>query len=96
MQPQLENWVICRIFLKKTSTKNEEDIPKSQSGKLSRSPVVNDSNPVFYDFLAKEKTDSASSSSSGSSGITDVSFNQSEESSSCNSTLSTFSRKPCP
>ncbi|KAM7484022.1 hypothetical protein LguiA_000031 [Lonicera macranthoides] len=94
---QLENWVICRIFFKKRSAKNEEETPKSQSGKLSRSPLVNDSKPVFYDFLAKAA--STSSSSSGSSGITDASFNQSEdhdESSSCNSTLSTFRRKPCP
>ncbi|MFS7959090.1 putative transcription factor NAM family [Helianthus anomalus] len=70
----MENWVICKIFLKKSGSKvskyNEEPIGiidcKSVKSKL-----------VFYDFMSaskKRRTDLNSppvSSSSGSSGITD-------------------------
>ncbi|KAK8627287.1 hypothetical protein V6N13_134901 [Hibiscus sabdariffa] len=89
----VENWVLCRIFLKKRSdggTKNnEEGVGKARKMK-----------PVFYDFLTKEsRTDlnlAPSSSSSCSSGITQASNNATddhEESSSCNS-FPYFRRKP--
>lgn len=87
----MENWVLCRIFLKKRGTKNEEE--NIQVGNDNRLPQLRATEPVFYDFMTKEKTTdlnlAPSSSSSGSSGITEeVSCNESddhEESSSCNS-----------
>ena len=87
----MENWVLCRIFLKKRGTKNEEE--NIQVGNDNRLPKLRATKPVFYDFMTKEKTTdlnlAPSSSSSGSSGITEeVSCNESddhEESSSCNS-----------
>lgn len=69
----MENWVICRIFLKKrgsNATKNDE------IGIISECKSV-ESKPIFYDFMAASKkigTDlnlKPVSSSSGSSGITD-------------------------
>ncbi|KAH1098490.1 hypothetical protein J1N35_015411 [Gossypium stocksii] len=96
----VENWVLCRIFLKKRSsgaTKNEDDSLQSSNekgaGKARRK------SPVFYEFLSKERTNlnlAPASSSSCSSGITQVSNNDKddhEESSSCNS-FPYFRRKP--
>ncbi|XP_020219107.1 NAC domain-containing protein 83 [Cajanus cajan] len=65
----LENWVLCRIFLKRRSgAKSLDNIRKVKNSKL-----------VFYDFLAQNKTDSSSSS-----GITELSDHEHEESSSSN------------
>lgn len=95
----MENWVLCRIFLKRRSgAKNGEEKemenlrPSLDHINISRK-VSNSSKVVFYDFLAQNKTDS---SSSGASGITEVSTHESdehEESSSSNS-FSYFRRKP--
>ncbi|KAL3599388.1 hypothetical protein D5086_007306 [Populus alba] len=93
----MENWVLCRIFLKKRSTKNEEE--NMQFGNDNRLSKLRTTKPVFYDFMTKHRTTDlnlAPSSSSGSSGITEVSCNESddhEESSSCNS-FPYFRRKP--
>ncbi|KAJ6341359.1 hypothetical protein OIU78_009516 [Salix suchowensis] len=95
----VENWVLCRIFLKKRGSKNEEE--NIQAGNDNRLPKLRTTKPVFYDFMTKEKTTdlnlAPSSSSSGSSGITEeVPCNESddhEESSSCNS-FPYFRRKP--
>ncbi|KAJ0037542.1 hypothetical protein Pint_23780 [Pistacia integerrima] len=82
----VENWVLCRIFLKKRSAKIEdEETGNANGGRKSRT-----SRPVFYDFMTKERADlnlAPSSSSSGTSGITEISSNDSEdhEESSCNS-----------
>ncbi|RDY10755.1 NAC domain-containing protein 83, partial [Mucuna pruriens] len=78
----MENWVLCRIFLKRRSgAKNGED----------SCVKVRNSSVVFYDFLAQNKTDSSSS------GITEVSTHEEsdelEESSSSN-TFPYFRRKP--
>jgi len=97
-QTVMEDWVICRIFLKKRGTKNEEELPKSNNCEKDR--AVGKNGPVFYDFLGKERTDlnlAPVSSSSGSSGVTEVSFHGSpdqdhEESSSCYS-FSSIRRK---
>ncbi|XP_038992470.1 NAC domain-containing protein 83-like [Hibiscus syriacus] len=77
----VENWVLCRIFLKKRSAKNDE---------VGKPRTTN--SPVFYDFLTKgDRTHLnlvPSSSSSVSSGITQVSSIESdehEETSCCNS-----------
>lgn len=85
----MENWVLCRIFLKRRGGKNGEDT-ETFSRKVRNSEVV------FYDFLAQNKS---SSSSSDASGITEVSttneLDKHEESSSCNSfPYSRPSRKP--
>lgn len=76
----MENWVLCRIFLKKRSgAKNGEESNKVRNSKV-----------VFYDFLAQNKTDS---SSSVASGITHES-DEHEESSSSNTFPYTIRRKP--
>lgn len=75
-----ENWVLCRIVLKRRSNNDEAVATRNSSG----------SEPVFYDFMSREKADL--NYSSGSSGITEISNrNESddhdhdhEESSSCN------------
>ncbi|OAY42507.1 NAC domain-containing protein 83 [Manihot esculenta] len=93
----IENWVLCRIFLKRRSTKNEEE--NFQIGNKNRVCKLRNTKPVFYDFLTKDRTDlnlGPSCASSGSSGVTEVSSNESddhEESSSCNS-FPYFRRKP--
>ena len=83
----MENWVLCRIFLKRRGAKNVED---TEAFSISRK--VRSSRVVFYDFLAQNRADlnraPPASSSSATSGITEVSTNESdehEESSSCNS-----------
>lgn len=60
-----ENWVICRIFLKRRSSKNHEDSNLNSSievasGVVSRSTSNsnndnnnNSHNPVFYDFMGR-------------------------------------------
>lgn len=102
----MENWVLCRIFLKKrNASKNEEERENKQSSPQNgntASSKIGKTKPVFYDFMGKEKTDlslaqNAHSSSSGSSGITDVSTRETsdheeESSTNCNN-LSTFRRK---
>ncbi|KAI3497599.1 hypothetical protein L1887_33006 [Cichorium endivia] len=82
-----ENWVLCRIFLKKRGSganKNEEE---KETIQVENAIIEPKAKPVFYDFLAttkanakaKTKTKTAdlnlvpASSSSGSSGITDAS-----------------------
>lgn len=92
----MENWVLCRIFLKKRSNKSEDD--NVQTGKENTVGKLRTTKPVFYDFMTKGRTDlnvAPASSSSGSSGVTEVSSNESdhEESSSCNS-FPHFRRKP--
>ncbi|MBA0842544.1 hypothetical protein Goarm_002364 [Gossypium armourianum] len=92
----MENWVLCRIFLKKRSAKNDEEGLQSCNQRIGK---LRTSKPVFYDFLTKDRTDlnlAPSSSSSVSSGITQVSNNDAddhEESSCCNS-FPYFRRKP--
>ncbi|OVA09625.1 NAC domain [Macleaya cordata] len=76
---QMEDWVLCRIFLKKRNSKNDDEI----ANRVTR--------PGYIDFMNEKKTDvrpsSSSSSSSASSGVTDVSSTASDndENSSCNS-----------
>ncbi|XP_057949690.1 NAC domain-containing protein 83 [Malania oleifera] len=106
-QVQMENWVLCRIFLKKRSTKNEEEItePKDDHNKNNNNGTRRiTTKPVFYDFMTRDRTtalslppSSSSSSSSASSGVTEISGNESEEheessTSTCNSFSSAFRR----
>ncbi|KAI3467779.1 hypothetical protein Pfo_024442 [Paulownia fortunei] len=93
-----ENWVLCRIFLKRRSNKIDDEAAAMQNSGRAAGPV-----PVFYDFMAKERADLnliPANSSSGSSGITEISnrndSDEHEESSSCNSFTTTFRRKQCP
>ncbi|KAE9615607.1 hypothetical protein Lal_00017158 [Lupinus albus] len=95
----MENWVLCRIFLKKRGGKNVKDtniaiIDKFRHNNKKNKVKNNTSKVVFYDFLAKNNNNNnnnTSSSSSDRSGITEVSSSineldkQHEESSSCNS-----------
>ncbi|KAK9063554.1 hypothetical protein SSX86_017424 [Deinandra increscens subsp. villosa] len=78
----MQNWVICRIFLKKRGSK----VGKNDSiGVISDYKSVK-SKPIFYDFMAaskKRRTDlnlAPVSSSSGSSGITDDNEHEEEDS----------------
>lgn len=97
-QSCMQDWVLCRIFLKKRSTKNGEEATESHNfkavGNLGKARLV------YYDFLAKERTNlnlAPASSSSGSSGVTEVSCHEAddlEESSCCNSSFSSLRRKP--
>lgn len=96
----MDNWVLCRIFLKKRSGKNEDD-NVVQSGNDKAVDKVKIARPVYYDFMTKNRTDlnvAPASSSSGSSGVTEISTNNEvddhEESSSCNSFPHNFRRKP--
>jgi len=99
--PPVNNWVLCRIFLKKRgSGKNEEEQvqvqPCNVDQRVAKKPRI--SRPVFYDFMTKDRANlslAPCSSSSGSSGVTDVVSSETEEheeSSSCNS-LPYFRRK---
>ncbi|XP_059316504.1 NAC domain-containing protein 83-like [Lycium ferocissimum] len=78
--PTQENWVLCRIFLKKRGSNKSEEENMVLNNTTSCTGEKN--KLVFYDFMARE-------SMSGSSGITELSTNESdhdhEESSSCNS-----------
>ncbi|KAK9060155.1 hypothetical protein SSX86_020859 [Deinandra increscens subsp. villosa] len=88
-----ENWVICRIFLKKRGSnvnKNDEEEKDRETVAIITDCKSVDSKPVFYDFMAaskKRRTDlnlMPVSSSSGSSGITvdACSYDEHEENSS--------------
>ncbi|KAH6809858.1 NAC domain containing protein 83 [Perilla frutescens var. frutescens] len=91
-----ENWVLCRIFLKRRGNKTDDH--EASAGAPAQVPV-------FYDFMAKERRADLNllpaNSSSGSSGITQISGkneesdDHEEESSSCNSFPSSFTRKQC-
>ncbi|XP_022148869.1 NAC domain-containing protein 83 [Momordica charantia] len=88
--PPMENWVLCRIFLKKRNGQQKEEERDSRKARIGK--------PVFYDFMRKERDLNLAPccSSSGSSGITEISSNElddHEESSSCNS-FPYFRRKP--
>ncbi|KAG7014632.1 NAC domain-containing protein 83, partial [Cucurbita argyrosperma subsp. argyrosperma] len=85
----MENWVLCRIFLKKRNGHQSEE-EKNRKARLGK--------PVFYDFMRKERGETdlnlaPSSSSSGSSGITEISnkeLDDHEESSSSSSSSNSF------
>lgn len=58
MMQGVENWVLCRIFLKKRGNKKEKE--KEYKEIIEVANVVNNNvemkskmKPVFYDFLAK-------------------------------------------
>ncbi|KAG9150652.1 hypothetical protein Leryth_008114 [Lithospermum erythrorhizon] len=101
-----DNWVLCRIFLKKRSTKSEEEIhlPSCIGNGVGAAAASGNGRPVFYDFMGKKPwtTDlnlAPASSSSGSSGVTDETSNSNgkddhEETSSCSNSFTTLRRKP--
>ncbi|OIT31902.1 PREDICTED: NAC domain-containing protein 83-like [Nicotiana attenuata] len=99
-----ENWVLCRIFLKRKDGKNkEEDITHQVFN--SRNTSANSGNKkkaVFYDFMAREREDlngsvPASTSFSGSSGITELTANESDDHEESSSSFNSFTRrKQCP
>lgn len=97
----IDNWVLCRIFLKRRSSANPRTEDEEAGGVRKSEEVREDheeSKPVFYEFLASSdrmRTDlnhAPCSSSSGSSGLTIISSNRQNngledhaDSSSCNS-----------
>jgi len=86
----MENWVLCRIFLKRRSggrNGEEKEMESLRGGVENRK--VRKSKMVFYNFLAQRKTDS---SSSAGSGITHESDEHEESSSS--DTFPYFRTKP--
>ncbi|KAI3696421.1 hypothetical protein L1987_79435 [Smallanthus sonchifolius] len=101
-----ENWVICRIFLKKrgsNANKKDEDKGGEIIGNISDCKSV-ETKPIFYDFMAankKRRTDlnlMPVSTSSGSSGITDeaCSCDEHEENSSNLDDVSNLRKKQLP
>ncbi|XP_077212179.1 NAC domain-containing protein 83-like [Tasmannia lanceolata] len=81
---QMEDWVLCRIFLKKRSTKNDVEITQPRNEKRVTNPEV--ARTGFIDFMNQQGTD-LGSSDSNSSGVTELSSTRSrnEETSTCNS-----------
>eukprot|EP00262_Sarcandra_glabra_P002767 TRINITY_DN13161_c0_g1_i1.p1 TRINITY_DN13161_c0_g1~~TRINITY_DN13161_c0_g1_i1.p1 ORF type:complete len:259 (-),score=57.09 TRINITY_DN13161_c0_g1_i1:297-1073(-) len=79
MMMQMEDWVLCRIFLKKRSTKNDEEITQPCNNNPVRNLGV--ARTGFIDFMMQQRTDlnflpPTTSSSSDSSDITEVSSNE--------------------
>ncbi|OWM89804.1 NAC domain-containing protein 83-like [Punica granatum] len=96
----IENWVLCRIFLKRRSSTNlkNEDVKTEVHEDEEVRKARKNGKPVYYEFFTRKdrtRTDLnlvPCSSSSGSSGLTNISSNHKnkgledhEESSSCNS-----------
>lgn len=84
---QMENWVLCRLFLKKGDVKdNDMLIQTSTNNKVENVGVAQ---PRFFDFMMGYKTSlplaSSTSSSSGSNTSAEVSSSGAdyEESSAC-------------
>ncbi|XP_071724627.1 NAC domain-containing protein 83-like [Rutidosis leptorrhynchoides] len=62
--PIMDNWVLCRVFLKKRGSKSDEDnnnimlsnenegVPRKSSSPLSKS--IKTAAPVFYDFMTRK------------------------------------------
>jgi len=86
----MENWVLCRIFLKRRSGgRNGEEKEMESVRVIVDNRKVKKSKMVFYNFLAQKKSDS---STSAASEITHESDEHEESSSS--STFPYFRRKP--
>ncbi|XP_058093049.1 NAC domain-containing protein 83-like isoform X2 [Magnolia sinica] len=93
---QMEDWVLCRIFLKNQSPKNDVEI--AQPSSMTRVRNLGVARNGFIDFMGRSTVHSnspppSSSSSSNSSSITELSSAEShrEENSSCDS----FSSSSC-
>ncbi|KAL5717410.1 hypothetical protein ACHQM5_010415 [Ranunculus cassubicifolius] len=84
---EMEDWVICRIFLKKRGTKNGGDDNVDINNKKEGLDLTL-GRPGFIDFMKQDKvvatSTTNSSSSPASSGITEVS-STADDISSCNS-----------
>jgi hypothetical protein len=94
--PVMDNWVLCRIFLKNRGSKNDED--NENRGVIKSNLTKDITAPVFYHFMRKgmARTDLnlvPASSSSGSSGVTDISSNETDDHEE-SSSLPFFRRKP--
>ncbi|KAF7838999.1 NAC domain-containing protein 83-like [Senna tora] len=87
----MQNWVLCRIFLKRRSGKNNNDEQSLGLSGMMRVKMNNNNNnkssrPIFYDFLARTETNATTtdlnrtpaSSSSATSGITHLSSTRDE------------------
>lgn len=98
-----ENWVLCRIFLKRRSSKNNEGNNRDTNSNNDNNRSSDNLRPLFYDFMGRSRSHKTAdlnlapdTSCSGSSGVTELSGHEREdheESSSCNS-LPYVRRKP--
>lgn len=84
---EMGDWVVCRVFLKKTGTKKGGDCTVNPTNYNKKEVAVDLTlgRTTFIDFMKMSSPSSSSSSSSASSGITD------DDNSSCNS----HSASPC-
>ncbi|KAG2240275.1 hypothetical protein Bca52824_090918 [Brassica carinata] len=95
-----QNWVLCRIFLKKRAgDKNGDDdgdnrnvrYDNDQTEIITTNQTEDKTKPIFFDFMRKEKTTDLNllpgspTSDHASSGLTTEIFSSDEETSSCNS-----------
>ncbi|CAH8303343.1 unnamed protein product [Eruca vesicaria subsp. sativa] len=87
-----QNWVLCRIFLKKRAgDKNDEEGDNRNLEIITSNQTADKTKPIFFDFMRKERTTdlnllpSSPSSDHASSGVTTEIFSSDEETSSCNS-----------
>ncbi|KAJ4728846.1 NAC domain containing protein [Melia azedarach] len=87
---EMENWVICRVFLKKRNVNDENIVQTSKDTKRKNNSVAA-AQPHFFDFMMRDEmglgsANSSSSSTSSFNGMSEVSSNESgyddEESSS--------------
>nr|WLO57481.1 NAC transcription factor 22 [Rheum palmatum] len=87
-QGSMENWVLCRIFLKKRSTNSNtheeecnEEVHNIHSTTKNIAVTDNSRRPVYYEFMTRDRAKTRTtdlnvapcSSSSGSSGVTEAS-----------------------
>ncbi|KAI3931353.1 hypothetical protein MKX01_040270 [Papaver californicum] len=89
---QIGDWVLCRIFLKKRNSKNDEEINEPcKENKVNNVMEIAIKPTRFIDFMMQESPCSSSCSSSASSGITEeVSYATKENS--CSSSSSSHRR----
>nr|GME11110.1 NAC domain-containing protein 83-like [Ipomoea batatas] len=107
--PQVRHIFQFSIIAKRGAKNEDENTPTLAQAQTQTQAITNNragglknnGKPVFYDFLARERTDlnlAPASSSSGSSGVTEASCNDKtddhEESSSCCNSFTTFRTKP--
>ncbi|CAN8256494.1 unnamed protein product [Cochlearia groenlandica] len=89
-----QNWVLCRIFLKKRGGKKGEEGDNRNLGNSNDQTGKDQTKPVFFDFMKKEKNrdlnllPSSSCSDNASSGLTTEIFSSSDEETSGSSSSS--------
>lgn len=87
----MEDWVVCRVFLKRSSAKNMDEMAQQCSENRGKPHLIDF---MMQDHIAQQNS-SSSSSNPASSGVTEVSCvgSDHEEASSCNSVSSSYCRR---